>query len=208
MDEVPVTGDRSTVGVAAETANPWNEEFYQTQYALLKSRSLSEAVVRDLGLADNYMFLADFDPDAERARYQAQANHEFEAQPDRHPHRMVHYGHFLFRPLNPLAAFEGSCFGIQLRDGKTFDLLISQHCEDHHLTAKADMHEGAVSTRLGLRGWPASGEDMIVARNILLAELTGTKVHCRGRTARSCAPAWPPAPRRRASRTRPPRARR
>ncbi|WP_338759047.1 DUF3526 domain-containing protein [Massilia sp. METH4] len=44
--------------------------------------------------------------DAERARYQAQANHEFAAQPDRHPHRMVHYGHFLFRPLNALAAFD------------------------------------------------------------------------------------------------------
>lgn len=44
--------------------------------------------------------------DAERARYQAQANHEFEAQPDRHPHRMVHYGHFVFRPVNPLAAFD------------------------------------------------------------------------------------------------------
>jgi ABC-2 type transport system permease protein len=43
---------------------------------------------------------------AERARYQARANHEFEAQPDRHPHRMVHYGHFLFRPVNPLAAFD------------------------------------------------------------------------------------------------------
>ncbi|KQQ32358.1 ABC transporter permease [Duganella sp. Leaf126] len=43
---------------------------------------------------------------AERARYQAQANHEFQAQPDRHPHRMVHYGHFLFRPVNPLAAFD------------------------------------------------------------------------------------------------------
>jgi capsular exopolysaccharide synthesis family protein len=38
-----------------------DQEFYQTQYALLKSRSLSEAVVRDLGLADNYMFLADYD---------------------------------------------------------------------------------------------------------------------------------------------------
>lgn len=43
---------------------------------------------------------------SERARYQAQANHEFEAQPDRHPHRVTHYGHFLFRPLNPLAAFD------------------------------------------------------------------------------------------------------
>ncbi|WP_296945619.1 DUF3526 domain-containing protein [uncultured Massilia sp.] len=48
---------------------------------------------------------------AERAHYQAMANHAFEAQPDRHPHRMVHFGHFLFRPLNPLAAFDSGIDG-------------------------------------------------------------------------------------------------
>lgn len=57
--------------------------------------------------------------DAERARYQAQANQEFEAQPDRHPHRMVHYGHFVFRPLNPLAAFDA---GIDVYTGHTLFL--------------------------------------------------------------------------------------
>jgi len=40
------------------------------------------------------------------------------------------------------------------------------------------MHEGYWSTALGLRGWPSAGEEMIVARNILLAELTGGHVHC------------------------------
>jgi dihydroorotase len=40
------------------------------------------------------------------------------------------------------------------------------------------MHEGYWSTALGLRGWPSAGEEMIVARNILIAELTGTKIHC------------------------------
>jgi len=40
------------------------------------------------------------------------------------------------------------------------------------------MHEGYWSAALGLSGWPAAGEEMIVARNILLAELTGAKVHC------------------------------
>lgn len=44
--------------------------------------------------------------DAGRARLQAQANQAFDQQPDRHPHRMVHYGHFVFRPLHPLAAFD------------------------------------------------------------------------------------------------------
>ncbi len=41
-----------------------------------------------------------------RASYQSEANETFDAQPDRHPHRMVHYGHFVFRPLNPMAAFD------------------------------------------------------------------------------------------------------
>jgi dihydroorotase len=40
------------------------------------------------------------------------------------------------------------------------------------------MHEGVVSTLLGLRGWPSAGEELIVARNILLAETTGARVHC------------------------------
>lgn len=41
-----------------------------------------------------------------RACHQHQAEHAFDAQPDRHPHRVVHYGHFIFRPLGPLAAFD------------------------------------------------------------------------------------------------------
>lgn len=44
--------------------------------------------------------------DAERTRFQAQANADFDAQPNRHPHRMAHYGHFLFRPISPFAAFD------------------------------------------------------------------------------------------------------
>jgi dihydroorotase len=60
-----------------------------------------------------------------------------------------------------------------LEYAKTFDLLISQHCEDHDLTHKAEMHEGAVSTRLGLRGWPRVAEDIIVARDLLLTEAIG-----------------------------------
>lgn len=41
-----------------------------------------------------------------RARHQQAAADAFDAQPDRHPHRVVHYGHFIFRPLGPLAAFD------------------------------------------------------------------------------------------------------
>ncbi len=60
---------------------------------------------------------------------------------------------------------------------RTFDLLVSQHCEDHHLTEGAQMHEGAISTQLGLRGWPRAAEDVIVARDLVLAETTGARYH-------------------------------
>ena len=49
---------------------------------------------------------------------------------------------------------------------------VIQHAEDHALTEGAQMHEGAISTRLGLRGWPRVAEDVIVARDVLLAEYT------------------------------------
>lgn len=64
-----------------------------------------------------------------------------------------------------------------LEYARTFDLLFSQHCEDHNLTAGAQMHEGHVATRLGLGGWPRAGEDVIVARDLILAELTGARYH-------------------------------
>ena len=61
---------------------------------------------------------------------------------------------------------------------KMFDLPVMDHCQDYSLVTDGVMHEGYWSTVLGLRGWPAAGEEMIVARNILLAELTGTNIHC------------------------------
>jgi dihydroorotase len=64
-----------------------------------------------------------------------------------------------------------------LEYARTFDMLFSQHCEDHHLTAGAQMHEGHVATRLGLNGWPRAAEDVIVARDLILAELTGARYH-------------------------------
>ncbi len=64
-----------------------------------------------------------------------------------------------------------------LEYGKTFGLPVIQHAEDHALTEGAQMHEGAVSTRLGLRGWPRVAEDIIVARDVLLAEATGAHYH-------------------------------
>jgi dihydroorotase len=61
---------------------------------------------------------------------------------------------------------------------KMFDLTVMDHCQDYSLVTDGVMHEGYWSTALGLRGWPAAGEEMIVARNILMAELTGARVHC------------------------------
>ena len=65
-----------------------------------------------------------------------------------------------------------------LEYAKMFDLPVMDHCQDYALVTDGVMHEGFWSASLGLRGWPAAGEDMIVARNILLAELTGAHVHC------------------------------
>jgi dihydroorotase len=61
-----------------------------------------------------------------------------------------------------------------LEYASTFDLPVIQHAEDHALTDGAQMHEGSVSTKLGLRGWPRVAEDIIVARDILLTEYVGS----------------------------------
>ncbi len=65
-----------------------------------------------------------------------------------------------------------------LEYAKMFDLPVLDHCQDYALVTDGVAHEGYWSTALGLRGWPAAGEEMIVARNILLAETTGGRVHC------------------------------
>jgi dihydroorotase len=54
---------------------------------------------------------------------------------------------------------------------------VINHCEDLHLSAGGDMHEGVESVRLGLRGIPGCSEDVMVARDILLAEVTGARYH-------------------------------
>ena len=58
-----------------------------------------------------------------------------------------------------------------------FGAPVISHAEDHHLSRGASMNEGVVSTELGVAGAPAAAEDIIVARDILLAELTGGHVH-------------------------------
>jgi dihydroorotase len=60
---------------------------------------------------------------------------------------------------------------------KAFHLPVINHCEDLHLSSGGDMHEGLESVRLGLRGIPACSEDVMVARDILLSEVTGARYH-------------------------------
>lgn len=57
--------------------------------------------------------------------------------------------------------------------GKMFDLLCTQHCEEHSMTKGTCMHEGKVSTKLGLPGFPSVAEDIIIGRDLLLAEYVG-----------------------------------
>ncbi|ETJ05670.1 MAG: Dihydroorotase, partial [Actinomyces urogenitalis DORA_12] len=60
---------------------------------------------------------------------------------------------------------------------KAFDGVIAQHSQDPRLTEGSQMHEGAVSAELGLRGWPAVAEESIIARDVLLAEHVGSRLH-------------------------------
>ena len=64
-----------------------------------------------------------------------------------------------------------------LEYAKGFGLVVIDHCEDPTLHEGACMNEGPVATLLGLRGAPAVGEAMMVERDVLLAELTGGRVH-------------------------------
>lgn len=61
---------------------------------------------------------------------------------------------------------------------RMFGLTVLDHCQDYSLVGGGIMHEGEWSLRLGLPGWPRTGEEMIVARNILLAELCDSPIHC------------------------------
>jgi dihydroorotase len=64
-----------------------------------------------------------------------------------------------------------------LEYAQAFGLTVVDHCEEPTLSDKAPMHEGAVSALLGLRGQPAAAEAIVVERDILLAELTGGRLH-------------------------------
>jgi dihydroorotase len=64
-----------------------------------------------------------------------------------------------------------------LEYARSFDIPVLAHEEDLELSEGGSMHEGGVSTRIGLRGIPTTAEEVMVARDILLAELTGGRLH-------------------------------
>lgn len=61
--------------------------------------------------------------------------------------------------------------------GKMFGKTFMSHCQDEDLVGEGQINEGKVSTRLGLLGWPAEGEELQIARDIAIAKLTGAKLH-------------------------------
>jgi dihydroorotase len=93
-------------------------------------------------------------------------------------------------PLGELAALGVTLFtddGAGVQDGalmrraldyaKGLGVTLAQHCEDACLAAGGAMHEGAWSSRLGIPGMPAAAEEAMVARDIALVRLTGSRVH-------------------------------
>ena len=60
---------------------------------------------------------------------------------------------------------------------KAFDGVVAQHAQEPRLTVDAQMNEGVVSSKLGLAGWPAVAEEAIIARDVLLAEHVGSRLH-------------------------------
>src|SRR5207342_3795562 len=69
---------------------------------------------------------------------------------------------------------------------KAFDGVVAQHAQEPRLTAGAQMNEGEVSAVLGLAGWPAVAEESIIARDVLLAQHVGSRLHvCHVSTAGS-----------------------
>ncbi|MBO9579029.1 MAG: dihydroorotase, partial [Microbacteriaceae bacterium] len=71
----------------------------------------------------------------------------------------------------------GERYAAALEHGAAFGGVVAQHAQDPRLTVGAQMNEGEVSARLGLAGWPAVAEESIIARDVLLAEHVGARLH-------------------------------
>lgn len=76
------------------------------------------------------------------------------------------------RPVN-----DAGLMRLALEYAQTFGIPVANHCEELSLSRGGSMNEGLVSTRLGLQGIPNAAEDAMIARDLLLAELTGGRLH-------------------------------
>lgn len=76
---------------------------------------------------------------------------------------------------------------LALQYAQSFDVPVLVHCEDADLARGGVMHEGVMSTRLGLRGKPAVAEEIGVARDLALAEATGGRLHIQRVSTRAAA---------------------
>ena len=73
-----------------------------------------------------------------------------------------------------------------LEYAQAFGIPVAEHCEEPSLARRGVMHEGVVATRLGLKGIPTAAEEIMVARDVILAELTGGHVHLCHMSTRGC----------------------
>jgi dihydroorotase len=76
-----------------------------------------------------------------------------------------------------LPVHDSGLMRLALEYASTFDIAVADHCEDRTLSRGGSMHEGLVSTRLGITGIPAAAENVVIARDLFLAELTGGRIH-------------------------------
>ncbi len=72
---------------------------------------------------------------------------------------------------------DAQLFRRALEYAQMFDMPVIQHCEDLNLSRGGVMHEGVYSTRLGLKGIPAAAEETMISRDLILAQMTGSKYH-------------------------------
>ncbi len=73
--------------------------------------------------------------------------------------------------------WDGGLMRVALEYAQAFNVPIADHCEDKSLSRGGSMNEGVVSARMGLTGIPNAAEDVMIARDLLLAELTGGRLH-------------------------------
>jgi dihydroorotase len=66
---------------------------------------------------------------------------------------------------------------LALAYARSFDIPVASHCEELSLSRGGSMNDGVVSTKLGLMGIPAAAEEVMIARDLILAELTGGRLH-------------------------------